>query len=410
MKILKTAQAYYPFQESGGPAVKVRAIALGLARRRHSVTVLTSDWGFQPSLAPTMNAEKCRWGWCAEEQGVSAVFLRSAARYRAMSLNPGVISFSRRSVSHFDIVHVYGLYDLLGPTVTFFCRRNHIPYVVEPMGMFRPIVRSIGLKKAYHRLFGRRLLERAYRLIATSDQERQELIEGGINPEQIVVRRNGVESPPYLLGSGAFRVAWQIPSTAKVVLFLGRLEPKKSPELLLEAFARWRQRSQFGAQAVLVIAGPAKDNSYAARLRSLASSEGIAEVVRFAGPLYDQDKWSAYRDADVFVLPSQNENFGNSAAEAMACGTPVIVTNQCGIAPLVTNRGGLVVEHDATAIADALNILLEDDDAAERFRRGCAAVVKELSWDEPIGEMVRIYSSALTRALEPASSSSVRAT
>jgi glycosyltransferase involved in cell wall biosynthesis len=406
MKILKTAQAYYPFQESGGPAVKIRAIALGLARRGHTVTVLTSDWGFQPSLAPSMNAEKCSWGWCAEEHGVKAIFLRAVANYHTLSLNPGVITFCRRFLRQFDVVHVYGLYDLLGPTVTFLGRKNHIPYVVEPMGMFRPIIRSIGMKKAYHRVFGQHLLTRAHRLIATSDQEKLEMINGGINSERIAVRRNGVEAPSCIPACGAFRAKWQIPPASKLVLYLGRLEPKKSPELLLEAFARWRERLQFGVQSVLVIAGPTRNKSYSAWLKSLASSKGITEAVRFTGPLYEQDKWAAYRDANVFVLPSQNENFGNSAAEAMVCGTPVIVTDQCGIAPFIDGRAGLVVKHDAAAIAGALKVLLEDETAAARFSRGCATVVEDLSWDDPISEMVKIYNEALSAAFEPASSGS----
>jgi glycosyltransferase involved in cell wall biosynthesis len=400
MKILKTAQAYYPFQEKGGPAVKVRAIALRLAQRRHAVTVLTADWGFQPSMAPTMTAEKCRWGWCAQEQGVNAIFLRSAGRYRALSLNPGMVRFCRGPLRDYDVVHVYGLYDLLGPAVTFFCRKNHIPYVVEPMGMFRPIVRNIGLKKVYHRALGKRLLAGAHRLIATSDQEKQELIDGGIDSARIIVRRNGVEAPQSIPERGAFRKGWQIPSQAKLVLYLGRLEPKKSPELLLEAFAQWRETSQFGASSVLVVAGPEPDRAYSARLRSLASSLEITDSVRFIGPVYDERKWSAYRDADVFVLPSQNENFGNSAAEAMACGTPVIVTDQCGIAPIIEDRAGLVVSHDSTSIAAALKIVLEDENAAARFRNACPVVVKELSWDEPISEMVEVYRHALAESLE----------
>jgi glycosyltransferase involved in cell wall biosynthesis len=396
MKILKTAQAYYPFQEKGGPVVKVRTIALGLALLGHSVTILTPDWGFQPSMAPAMAAEKCRWGWCAQEQGVNAIFLRGAGHYRALSLNPGMVSFSRGSVKNFDVVHVYGLYDLLGPTVAFFCRRNHVPYVVEPMGMFRPIVRNIGLKKVYHQVFGKCLLDGAYRLIATSDQEMRELVEGGVEPGRVIVRRNGVEVPQSVPERGVFREEWEIPSQAKMVLYLGRLEPKKSPELLLEAFAQWRETSHFGASCVLVIVGPGQDRGYSARLKSLASSLRIADVVLFTGPLYEERKWAAYRDADVFVLPSQNENFGNSAAEAMACGTPVIVTDQCGIAPIAGDRGGLVVSHDSASIARALKVALEDETAAARLRSACPAVVKELSWDEPISEMIKIYGEALT--------------
>src|SRR6185312_17084828 len=88
-----------------------------------------------------------------------------------------------------------------------------------------------------------------------------------------------------------------------------------------------------------------------ARLMEMARECGIASRVHFAGALFEQEKWAAYRDATVFVLPSQNENFGNTAAEAMACGTPVIVTDQCGIAPIVDGRAGLVVPHDSRAIA-----------------------------------------------------------
>jgi glycosyltransferase involved in cell wall biosynthesis len=398
MKILKTAQAYYPFQEKGGPVVKVRAIALGLAQRGHSVTVLTPDWGFEPSMTPGMLAERCPWGWCTREHGVRAVFLRTVVRYRALSLNPGVASFCGEHLKECDVVHVYGLYDLLGPTVTSSCRRNRIPYVVEPMGMFRPIVRSIGLKKAYHRVFGWRLIGGAYRLIATSEQERKELIEGGIDSARIVVRRNGVEVPGSIPERGMFRAAWQISPEAKLVLFLGRLEPKKSPELLLQAFAQWRGGSPFGARAVLAICGPEQDSGYSARLQSLAASLGIARGTRFTGALYDQRKWSAYLDADVFVLPSQNENFGNSAAEAMACGTPVIVTDQCGIAPMVAGRTGLVVPHDSDSIAGALKTLLEDRNATARFRNACPAVVSELSWDGPISAMDKIYREALQGA------------
>ena len=195
MHILKTVQAYYPFQEKGGPVVKVRAIALGLAHRGHNVTVLTADFGFKPSLAPAMKAEKCRWGWCAQERGVKAIFLRSRGHYRALTLNPGVMKYCSASLAKHDVVHIYGLYDLFGPAAAFFCHRYHIPYVVEPMGMFRPIVRNFRAKKLYHLLLGNRLLRGAQRVIATSEQEKQELVTGGIDSARVVVRRNGIDIP-----------------------------------------------------------------------------------------------------------------------------------------------------------------------------------------------------------------------
>ncbi len=398
MHILKTVQAYYPFQEKGGPVVKVRAIARGLARRGHDVTVLTADLGFNPSLAPTMKAEMCRWGWCGREQGVEAIFLPSRLHYRALTLNPDVIKYCSASLAKFDAVHIYGLYDLFGPAVAFFCRRRHIPYVVEPMGMFRPIVRNFRAKEIYHAVFGNRLLQGAHRVIATSEQEKEELIAGGMDPVRVAVRRNGIEVPDSFPPPGSFRQQWAISRQAKMVLYLGRMVSKKSPELLLEAFALWRRETPTAAESVLVLAGPEERDGYSAHLKSLAVASGIADSVLFTGPLYDAAKWAAYQDADVFVLPSQNENFGNSAAEAMACGTPVIVTDQCGIAPIIKGRTGLVVPHNSQSLAGALKVLLQDGGIAAEFREACPDVVRGLSWEQPLSQMEEIYRDAISGA------------
>lgn len=395
MKILMTAEAYYPFLDKGGPAVKIRAIALGLARLGHTVEVLTSDWGFQPSMiSPAISAQKTRFGWRMEESGVETLFLPSVANYRTVSVNPRILTFAGR-IREYNVVHIYGLYDLLGPAVTFFCRRNHIPYVVEPMGMFRPIIRNLILKNVYHFAFGKALLRSARFLIATSQQEKNEMVEGGIAPQRIIVRRNGVDGPSAIPARGAFRKRFGIASDTRVVLYLGRLESKKSPELLVRAFATWRGKSENSSASLLVIAGPEHERGYIDRLKSLASSLGIREEIKFTGPLYDDVKWSAYRDADVFILPSQNENFGNSAAEAIACGTPAIVTDRCGIAPYIAQRTGLVVSHDEEAVARALDDILSRPEVAARFRSACPTVARELSWDEPISRMVRIYEQAL---------------
>jgi glycosyltransferase involved in cell wall biosynthesis len=396
MRILKVVQAYFPFQEKGGPVIKVRAIARGLAARGHSVTVLTANYGFPSSLPSEFSAENCRWGWRSQESGITAIYLRSWGKYRALTFNPAVVSFAAGSLTEFDLIHIYGLYDFLGPVVGFFCRRRKVPYVVEPMGMFRPIVRNLRMKRLYHRFLGNRLLKDAHRLIATSEQEKQELIAGGIQPTRIEVRRNGMEVPESFPAPGTFRRQWHIPPQAKLVLYLGRLVPKKSPDLLLEAFARWRRVAIGGDDSVLVLAGPQEGNGYGNRLKSLAVSAGIAGNVLFAGPLYEDAKWAAYRDADVFVLPSQNENFGNSAAEAMACGTPVIVTDRCGIAPLVGEKAGLVVAYDSAAVANALKSLLGDASFAPRLRAGRAETADSLSWDQPLSQMEALYQEVLT--------------
>jgi glycosyltransferase involved in cell wall biosynthesis len=399
MRILMVVQAYYPFQEKGGPVVKVRAIARGLASRGHSITVLTADHGFQPSLCPDLRSEKCPWGWRLHEGNIEAVFLRTWGRYRSLTLNPGVVNFAIQSLGSFDLAHIYGLYDLIGPIIGKFCRQQGVPYFVEPMGMFRPIVRSLRMKKAYLYFVGNRLLSGARRLIATSEQEKQELVDGGVAASRIVVRRNGVEAPTAFPPKGSFRAKWNIPQDAKVVLFLGRLVSKKSPEMLIEAYGRWVRKSNDATNSVLVIAGPEEDIGYTERLKRQAHSSGISNRVLFTGPLFDDAKWAAYRDADVFVLPSRNENFGNTAAEAIVSGTPVIVTDQCGIAPWLDQTAGLIVPHDVSEVESALYRLLQDSRMAGRFRAGCAEVTRNLSWEAPLDFMEETYRESI---LEPA--------
>ncbi|MGB6545356.1 MAG: glycosyltransferase, partial [Candidatus Acidiferrales bacterium] len=134
---------------------------------------------------------------------------------------------------------------------------------------------------------------------------------------------------------------------------------------------------------------------YRRTLESHAARLGLRNAVIFPGALHGDAKWAAYRDADLFVLPSQNENFGNTAGEAVACDTPVLVTDRCGIAPLVQDRAGLVVPFDRVAFAKAFAQLLDDDQLRNRLRAGCAEVARELTWDAPLDEMERVYSSAV---------------
>src|SRR6202521_2314249 len=219
MRILNITQSYYPFLDKGGPTVKVRALARGMAAAGHQVTVLSADQGFDTATRKTVDAIPTRWGFEAHEDGVEAVYLQTRARYRALTWNPGVAAFCRARLASYDLIHIYGLYDLIGPQVASACRRLPRPYVVEPMGMFRPIVRNIWMKRIYRAVLGGIMLRGASRLIATAEQERQELLDGGIPNRKIVVRRNGIDMPAEFPPPGRFRNQWDIPNNVKLVLF-----------------------------------------------------------------------------------------------------------------------------------------------------------------------------------------------
>ena len=229
MRVLKVTQSYYPFLERGGPTVKVRAIARGLTQRGHQITVLTSDLGLEQIADGTDAAVRGPWGWQSRRDSVETVYLQSRAHYRSLTWNPGVFGFCRERLASFEIVHIYGLYDLLGPAVARACRRIGVPYVIEPMGMFRPIVRSIWLKKIYRSLLGGAMVRNARRLVATSPQEQAELLEEDVPKEKIILRRNGIDLPEQLPALGVFRRRWCIPDDVTIVLFLGRLVSKEKP-------------------------------------------------------------------------------------------------------------------------------------------------------------------------------------
>jgi glycosyltransferase involved in cell wall biosynthesis len=271
------------------------------------------------------------------------------------------------------------------------CRSGKIPYVVEPIGMFVPIVRNLWLKNLYHRLWGREMLEKADAIIVTAEQEREEVLSGGIAAEKIHLRRNGVEAPPSLTEPGKFRAALKLKPDDKLILFLGRLSQKKSPDLLLKAFAALEKGTDMGkVRTHLAFVGP-DESGMKSRLQQLARELSVKERVHLLPPLEGEAKWAAYQDADVFVLPSQNENFGNTAAEAVAVGTPVIVTENCGIAPLLEGKAGLVVKHDEDELRNALHRLLEDNVLRQILKGGCAAVLEKLDWNQPLSEMEYLY-------------------
>lgn len=385
MRILKVTQSYYPFLDRGGPAVKVRALAHGLAARGHSVTVLTAD------LSGGRHRElgrKNRWGWRAAEANTEIIYLSTALTFRALTINPHLAGFCRQRLAEFDVVHIYGLYDLLGPTVASFAKHKGVPYLIEPMGMFRPIDRAFFLKRVWHRLFGTRMTASARRIIATAELERKELIEGGVPPEKVFVRYNPVDLGEYatLPSRGGFRKRWNIAPDEPLILFLSRLIPRKGADLLIEAFAQ-----AFPDRGTLVIAGPEGQAGYLNKLRGVAGKCGVAERVRLPGGLYGEEKKKAFADADVFALPSSYENFANAVAEAVASGLPVVITETCGIHSLIQGRAGLVIAREKNALAGALRDLISNPALRERFRAGREAITAELSPEKTVRVLERVY-------------------
>lgn len=376
MRILHVTQTYHPFLERGGPTVKVRSIAEGLTRRGHRNMVLTSWYG-RPFRSRRLDVN-----------GVEVVYLRPRGTYRALTLNSGLLKFCRSELSGSDMIHIYGLYDLLGPVVAHYASRRGIPYVIEPLGMTRPIDRSFALKRVWHGLFGSPMLRNAALVIATSRQEEAELLEHGIPREKVALRYNGVDLEEYvqLPAPGAFRGEWAIPPDEPVILFLGRIIPRKGVDVLIDAFVQ-----ACPVRGRLVIAGPEGEVGYVSKLREQARAKGVEARTIFAGPLYAEAKKSAYVDCDIFALASRYENFANSVAEAIACNKPVIISDRCGIGEFVQDRAGLVLPRDAGAFAEGIRKMMGDAALYSKFQKECPNVAARLSWSELLATQEELY-------------------
>ena len=385
MRILKVSQFYYPAVSFGGLVSTVTGIAEGLARRGHAVVVVTSNLLDLHHKVGSQTTTR-------QVNGVTAVYLRTLLQSRVTTVSPGIIPFLARHVREFDVIHVYGCYDLLAPFVCCFARWYRIPYVFEPSGMLVPMLRSFNRKKIYHWILGKGIVEGASRIVATSEFEAESLTQVGIDEARIVVRHIGVDLAPYTqpLSRGQLRRRLGIAGNERIVLFLGRICPIKCLDLLLLAFSELPLPN-----TRLVIAGPDEGDGYLEDLKKMRSELALTERVIFTGPLFGQEKVDALTDADVFVLPSEYENFGIVAAEAVAAGTPVVVTDRCGIASHLRDRVGLVVAHDRNAIRNGMKRLLTDKRLHDVFRANCRVVAKEFSWDEAVARMEDLYSELL---------------
>ncbi len=207
---------------------------------------------------------------------------------------------------------------------------------------------------------------------------------------------NGIDWERYrtLPPRGALRTRWGL-HDEPVVLFLGRLHFKKGLDLLIPAFDALRRELP---DAQLVIAGPENDD-YGAKVRGWVRERGLDQAVHFVGMLTGDDVVQAYVDADVFALPSYTENFGMTVAEAMACGLPVVISDQVNIHAEVAHAGaGVVTRCDAAEVANALHTLLGDVERRRTMgQAGRRLVQQRYTWPLVVEALTREYEAVIER-------------
>lgn len=287
----------------------------------------------------------------------------------------------RELVASHDVVHLSGHWTLLNALVYLACKQLRVPYLFCPAGALAPFGRSLRLKHAYERIVGRQLEQSAAACVAVTDAECVDFKNCGVAAERIAVIPNGIDIADYrledpALASEQFRQSAGV-GNAPFVLFLGRLNPIKGPDLLLRAFMNLEERFQ---HVHLVLAGP--DGGMQAELAEMAQKGEIADRVHFVGYVSGSQKTAALKAAHMLAIPSRREAMSIVVLEGGVCGCPVLFTDTCGLNALAQQEAGTMVPATAPALANALASLLDNDRyRAEAARRLQVIVQQHYLWE-----------------------------
>jgi len=265
-----------------------------------------------------------------------------------------------------DVVHVNGIWHPVFHWSARAARRSGAKVIIQPHGMLEPwsMAHQRVKKRLAWWLYQARDLALTDALVATSEDELLNLRRLGLR-QPVALLPNGVHLPDAGAPNPERNVAMQVAARQRHMLFLSRLHPKKGVELLLEAWAALRPPGW-----MLTIAGTG-DAAYLAFLSERAQSLQLGSEVRFVGELLGEAKWRAYRNADVFVLPTFSENFGVVVAEALAHGLPVITTKAAPWNSLGIHQCGWWIDVGRDPLIGALQqaISLDDDTRSEMGKR-----------------------------------------
>jgi len=253
------------------------------------------------------------------------------------------------------------------------------------------------------RIIGEEQVVRAAdRLVANTDAEARELIDlYDADPQRVSVVSPGVDVDIFNPGGpdarSRARTELGLPADRDIIVFAGRIQPLKAPDVLVQALGALAHRDPSRPLPLLVIiGGPSGDDLALAKLKDLAAGAGISEHIRWQPPVPRPQLPQWFRAADVVAVPSRSESFGLVAAEAQAVGTPVLAADVGGLQTIIKDgvSGLLVSGHDPQDWAQQMQRLLGDRKLHERLVLGARERISELSWDTAAEEMISVYRNA----------------
>ena len=360
------------------------ATAKGLVDAGHQVTIATSDALDLQTRVPA--------GTPAEPAAAEVLRFPNLSRRLAgtnIVLPRGLRTWLRQHVREFDVVLLLDVYSFVSVLGSRAAAEAGIPYVLEALGTL-PATAERGRalpKRLFLALWGRRTLRGAGACLYLSEDERQEYLAQGADAERLVPL-----PPPLDLPTIEPVPRTELPS----IVYLGQLHPIKRIDVLIRAFAEVRK--DLPEARLEVIGAP---SAHGDQLKALARSLGIGDGVGFPGFLPEEDKPRTLAQANVFALLSASEGLPVTPLEALACGTPVVLSPGCRL-PEVDGVGGIVSDGSVEGAAAALSALLREPERArelgESGRRFAAAYRREVVVPELVALLERVATPSRSAA------------
>ena len=384
--------------DAGGMNVYVVELARRLAKRGIEVDIFTraTDSALDP-VVPVADGVSVRHIHAGPFEGLSknelpaqlCVFAREVLRTEA-----------GHPVGHYDAVHSH--YWLSGQVGALARDRWGVPLVHSMHTMARvknDALAADDVPEPEARIIGEdQVVEAADMLIANTDVEAKQLINlYNAHPGRVEVVHPGVDLATFRpFDRSTVRRELGLPEDALVLMFAGRIQPLKAPDVLLRAVAVLLERAPHLRSRVVVpvVGGPSGTGlEKPTALAGLAEQLGIGDVVRFVPPVAQPELARWYAAATLVAVPSYNESFGLVAVEAQACGTPVLAAAVGGLTTVVRDgvSGLLLDDHEAGSWAEALRRVVDDQDLLDRLRVGAVEHAKEFSWDATAAGTLEVY-------------------
>jgi len=300
-----------------------------------------------------------------------------------------------------DIIHLHGVFDYY---TYFVCRYiKNIPVVLSPRGSLvgwgmKRSISSYIKKEFFLKTIGKMIFNRSNIIHFTTKYERDSFINivGDKFADKMRIIPNGLSIIEHKIESDLFIKKFSL-ADKKIILFIGRVSQEKALDLLIIAFARLLNDDKvYKEKLLLVIAGP-DEKGYKKVVEELIDKYSIRDNVLFTGHIDGDIKWSAYKSAEIFVLPSYTENFGMSVVEAMSCGAPVVVSNMVGIQKEIDeNNAGIIVETNVDSLYKGMKTLLENPKLREEVSRNGKRMVYDLyDINKVADKMIKMYEEAI---------------